>query len=726
MPIFRPGASMAAGSGSILRAGATRIGPLTGIGAFLGGVGKPPPVVLANIAGNSFTGGTLENLFSVSRAQTVSSYAPNTNGSLAGPFAANTARWSNLGLLEEASSTNLILQSGDLTQAAWSSAQVSITTSSQLAPDGVSFMSLLTNTFTGNNTHTRQSQTLTANTVYSLSGYFKAGTAPFFLFGISDFTANAFSIAVNATTLAVTTSPVGAGSIISYKITPLTDGSGIVYWQLQGKYSSTISGAFASAVACSAANGATISGQTGLSWGLQFEASSSSSSYIPTTTAAVTRNADVITASGLLASTLALSAASVSVLTNHLTQSSASTLIDANGTTLLGKNVGNMVATAVGAALASANFTTWATPQAPVIPANTGMVSSGLGWDSGGGIIQLQAGVVATDITARTPVGPFYLGSTQGTSNHINGFIAEIIVYDAKVSQPASITGFTPPFDPSLPSASGYGIKLQDTFTSLSTIDLANTQAAGFNWYVGKPFGYATSPSSFFSLAGGTGPGLVITPTSDATNFQLCTTVPSLQANRKSYSGGLYFEASIKFDPTRVVGTLNGWPAIWSLPTEKMDNPPTTDQWPGQAVGYEHWIENDFFEYLSIIFGKGDAGSYGATMHDWFGTSPTFAGNIQNASNNIVETPSGISTVWTNFHKISQLWVPATSTSLGYVANYFDNVLLSVVTWAQDPNTSPPPAQPWSLMDSEHMSIILGTGNSMPLTIEFVRVWQNH
>ncbi len=92
---------------------------------------------------------------------------------------------------------------------------------------------------------------------------------------------------------------------------------------------------------------------------------------------------------------------------------------------LLGKTTGNLGTTSVGATLSTGNTGTW-----------TGANDLGLAWDATGGIIQLNAGTVATDATARTPASTFHVGSTSGSSAFFNGYITRLTGYNTKLAFP--------------------------------------------------------------------------------------------------------------------------------------------------------------------------------------------------------------------------------------------------------------------------------------------------
>lgn len=82
-----------------------------------------------------YFGGSLSSLLSTTRAQTVSSYATTSKGLLV-PFAANTPRITDQGLLVEQGSTNTALYSRDMTQASW--VAVNMTTAlNAVGADGV-------------------------------------------------------------------------------------------------------------------------------------------------------------------------------------------------------------------------------------------------------------------------------------------------------------------------------------------------------------------------------------------------------------------------------------------------------------------------------------------------------------------------------------------------------------------------------------------------------------
>ena len=283
-------------------------------------------------------------------------------------------------------------------------------------------------------------------------------------------------------------------------------------------------------------------------------------------------------------------------------------------------------------------------------------------------------------------------------------------------------------FDPAHPDASGYKTVFNDEFKSSSTIDVNNQLTRGFKWYPGQFYGMKPTPSSAFHLSNA---GLVLTQdNADLWNNDLCTAGPA--SNERGFvgqagGGGAYFEATFNFTPATVNGK-NGWPSFWSNAIESCTH---KSQWPGQAAGYAHFSEDDFFEYNPAWWGMD---GYGATLHDWYGiwnlTCPGQFCDIANNRNNLdlVKVPQG--TDFTQFHTYSQLWVPGAGERPGTVNNYFDGKLVNQATWKDPPAgaayPTPPPADPYtfSILDQQHLAIYLGTGNDQPMTVRSVRVWQ--
>ena len=293
------------------------------------------------------------------------------------------------------------------------------------------------------------------------------------------------------------------------------------------------------------------------------------------------------------------------------------------------------------------------------------------------------------------------------------------------------------PVAPSQAKAAGY---TSETFSSTfaeSTVDTTNSQKSGFDWYLGQFFGGAATPASDLTFnSDGT---LTFDGAGTSSNAGINTAAPSTDAAGwvgLAFGGGAYFEATYSFNPADTIATGgDGWPSWWAMAIEHLAGLPS-EQWSGQAAGYDHFIETDFFEYDVWSFSPHN--EYGGAMHDWYGIYESTCGggycNVSNSSGGgtsfsdfVVETPT--TTDFTTYHAFGFLWVPATGTTKGTATYYFDGKATNdVVTWSQYTGSeSPPPGSaPWTfgVLDQQHLVLILGTGGKEPMRLKSVVVWQ--
>ena len=200
------------------------------------------------------------------------------------------------GLLIEESRTNLLRYSAQLEIGAWGKTRATITANATVAPDGASTADKIVEDATASSTHfITQVIAFTAGTTYVLSAYVKADERNWFDFqlpsSIMGTIRNAFFDVSNGTLGTVTS---GVTAAITFA------GSGWYRCSLTFTPTASASVSFAFLLA-DADNSISYSGDgtSGLFvWGAQLEAGAFATSYIPTTTASLTRNADAVTMTG--------------------------------------------------------------------------------------------------------------------------------------------------------------------------------------------------------------------------------------------------------------------------------------------------------------------------------------------------------------------------------------------------------------------------------------------
>lgn len=214
---------------------------------------------------------------------------------------ANAGRWRfnpvtglSEGLLIESQRTNLLLRSEEFDNASWTKTNLTVTANSVVAPDGTTTADTLAATGAGGNV--AQAVTITAGRGVAFSVFARAGTASFVALKLSD-GGNTVECWFNLATGATASNTAGAGSLVYSAKDIIAHGGGwhrcvvMVLTSAVTTITATISPAAADAAA--SANTDTI-----YAWGAHLEApatSSNATSYIPTTSATVTRSPDYLT-----------------------------------------------------------------------------------------------------------------------------------------------------------------------------------------------------------------------------------------------------------------------------------------------------------------------------------------------------------------------------------------------------------------------------------------------
>lgn len=200
-----------------------------------------------------------------------------------------------------------------------------------------------------------------------------------------------------------------------------------------------------------------------------------------------------------------------------------------------------------------------------------------------------------------------------------------------------------------------------------------------------------------------------------------------------AFGGGGYFEAVINFetqdlappDQSPRVTDLAG-PGWWSMSAEHMVQRTDLAQWPLQKPHYEHFSEVDFFEALV------GAKNYIVTVNDWYGVwAETCPGHYCKSK---TQWPDGLVSTsdvdWRQPHKVAGRWIPATDTSRGSIAFFFDDRQVAEWSWSKfDGQLHSPPitsetAWRFGVIDQQHLVLLINGGYKWPMTVHSIKVWQ--
>jgi 3-methyladenine DNA glycosylase Tag len=198
------------------------------------------------------------------------------------------------GYVAEGARTNLALQSEAFDNASWTKTDVTTGTATTTSPRGDNTGSLSTEGSAGT-ANIIQSSTITAGATSTVSIFVKRGNFDWIRLRALAGSVNGAQAWFNINTGALgTTQNLGTGSFVAYSITPASNGFYRLTLTAVGNDASTL---FYLQLMSAPSDGSTgrVANGTYYLWGAQLEAGSFASSYIPTTTASVTRNADVLT-----------------------------------------------------------------------------------------------------------------------------------------------------------------------------------------------------------------------------------------------------------------------------------------------------------------------------------------------------------------------------------------------------------------------------------------------
>lgn len=357
-----------------------------------------------------------------------SQYVATTSSQYFGPrydYDASTVPATPRGLLIEESRSNICLRSQEFDNASWLKTSVTVSANSVIAPDGTQTADTLTpNAGSGTAWGNYQSITIANATTYTFSCYVKANGASFAAFAATNFGGSIYA-GVNLVTGATTST----GTVT---VSAVNVGNG--WYRLIA--TATSSGTTTAFYVYPSSNGQTVITADGVSglhvWGAQLEAGAFATSYIPTTSAAVTRAADSPTLSGA-----ALTAAGAATGSAIIQTSQALYALKATG--ILGDYVSRRLMYNAGSNTALQSYNGSVSSTVSIGGSGTwtgGPVRAAVAWDVIGFSNVANNGTLGTQGTVGSPqpmgaAASVSLGYAGAAS--LNGWIASAAFYSSRL-----------------------------------------------------------------------------------------------------------------------------------------------------------------------------------------------------------------------------------------------------------------------------------------------------
>jgi hypothetical protein len=368
--------------------------------------------------GNGSTGTIIAWGAQLEESPTVGEYIPTTSVINSAPrFDHNPTTGESLGLLVEEQRTNLLLQSNGF-DTTWTNSNSNETTAAGTAPDGTNTAWSFTDTADVSPVAHELRQANIAGTSglsYTYSVYAKAGTLPELILALPSaiFGASA-ATRFNLSNGSITSAGGGVTSSI------VSVGGG--WYRLMSTATATASATGAYVLRLGNGTGGTYQGNgtgTVFIWGAQLEVGAFPTSYIPTTTATVTRSADVASITGANFSSWYRQDEGTVFVKKGLSRSfdvSRISLEFGDGTNNNRFFLGSNTAGAANAAVVAT-----ATTQASLASANaflTGTANSSLAYRLDDFALVVNGGTPAVDVSGTVPtVSALYIGKAGSTAS---------------------------------------------------------------------------------------------------------------------------------------------------------------------------------------------------------------------------------------------------------------------------------------------------------------------
>jgi hypothetical protein len=325
----------------------------------------------------------------------------------------------------------------------------------------------------------------------------------------------------------------------------------------------------------------------------------------------------------------------------------------------------------------------------------------------------------------------FICGNNNGAGDAGQYDIGEILLYNRPlpVNERSAVekylsTKWNIPLNSSLPPlAVAFGFfnrVFVDDFDTISTIDINNTGARGYNWYTRNAWPKAFSkvsptPPSAISVANS-----VLTLSNDVSGMgmgltSICSDGGSGYVGSGLYSGGFFVRWRMSFDPALANAAFTSWPALWHESLHCF-------------LVNDSFVEVDTFEAISKVAGTVQNSH---AVHDWFPLGD------RHSHNQVQFLASFGGADLNTMHEYGMINAPESKNGgLGLVAFYFDGELTqdsggkqSVVRYSPEAGSNPfaSPLNPngtFSFLDTSPLALICGCGPNWPINIDRVEVYQ--